>query len=528
MKPYYIIAFFLLLAFSVEAQSIELVKKFSRRPNIISSYEPYNSSLFFSFDNALWKTDGDSNSTTIVKQFSYGIKNLMVWNNKLYFFADDGQSGWELWLSDGTTQGTQLIKDINPGPSSAFMTNGFDNKLTVYNNAMYFPANDGTHGRELWRTDGTAAGTFMVIDVDTTSHFPLYTLDGVQSNISVTNNQLFFDATDSKDSFRLWVSNGIASGTHPINTVMSGGAFCHYNNKLFFYGISTDSTSPNFGRDGLFSTDGTEIGTQLVYDSMADMSATYAVMNNRLYFLANKLIYGMPPFSLYVTDGTTGGTSIIKDTVFPVNTTPLGDNLLCVYDNNLYFPNGTDQNSQLWKSDGTASGTHQLTSFGYSLEPSQLIVANGLLYFKGLDTSHVELWSTDGTAANTKVVEMLGNNYSLRQSASLRSPIYQYNNYLFFGNFYINDTGALYKYQLYPDAIANVPNIAKTEVYPNPAQNFIYYKGEVHSMVAYDIEGKQVTKASSNKLDVRTLTPGSYLVLIETAKIKQFARFIKE
>jgi hypothetical protein len=86
----------------------------------------------------------------------------------------------------------------------------------------------------------------------------------------------------------------------------------------------------------------------------------------------------------------------------------------------------------------------------------------------------------------------------------------------------------LYKYQLYPDGIGNVSGITKTEVYPNPVQDFIYYKGEVQSMVAYDINGKQVAQASSNRLDIKAFAPGAYFVLIETAKGTQFARFIKE
>jgi len=527
MKPYHTIAFVLLFSFSANAQSIENVKRLSNY-SYSNSYQNYNSSLFFSFDNALWKTGGDSNSTIIVKQFSYDIKSLMVWNGKLYFFADDGQSGWELWLSDGTTQGTQLVKDINPGPSSAVMTKYFDNKLTVYNNTLYFPADDSTHGRELWRTDGTTAGTYMVIDIDTTNSL-YHGLDGLQTNIAIANNKLFFNAIDNNDSLRVWVSDGTASGTHPINTVKGADIFYTYNNKIFFYGISADSNGADFGRDGLFSTDGTEAGTHLVFDSVAWLTKMFAVMNNKLYFLANKLQNGTS-YSLYVTDGTTAGTSIFKDTVIPSLPIPNLNNQLCVYNNHLYFANISNQNVQLWKSDGTASGTQQLTTSSYDLTPCQFLVANGLLYFKGFDTSHVELWSTDGNASNTKVVETLGNGYSWTQQAfSLWSPIYQYNNYLFFGNFYNADTVySLYKYQLYPDAIANVPNIAKTEVYPNPAQDFIYYKSEVQSMVAYDINGKQVAQASSNRLDIKAFAPGAYFVLIETAKGTQFARFIKE
>ncbi|MEB3831575.1 ELWxxDGT repeat protein, partial [Phormidium sp. CCY1219] len=72
---------------------------------------------------------------------------------------DDGTNGFELWKSDGTAAGTVLVKDIRSGSGSSNPSN-----LTNINGTLYFGADDGTNGFELWKSDGTAAGTVLVKD----------------------------------------------------------------------------------------------------------------------------------------------------------------------------------------------------------------------------------------------------------------------------------------------------------------------------------------------------------------------------
>ena len=89
---------------------------------------------------------------------SFELTNV---NGAFYFEANDGTHGVELWKSDGTAAGTVMVKDIDPGSG-----NSKPEDLTNVNGELYFVASDGAHGNELWKSDGTASGTVMVADID--------------------------------------------------------------------------------------------------------------------------------------------------------------------------------------------------------------------------------------------------------------------------------------------------------------------------------------------------------------------------
>ena len=78
----------------------------------------------------------------------------------LFFYADNATTGRELWKSDGTPAGTVLVKDIIPGANASGPT-----YFTAYGGVAHFTANDGVLGTELWRSDGGPGGTFLVHDV---------------------------------------------------------------------------------------------------------------------------------------------------------------------------------------------------------------------------------------------------------------------------------------------------------------------------------------------------------------------------
>jgi len=160
------------------------------------------------YDTELWKSDGTANGTVIVKGiYSGGGTNpqqLTAVGNTLYFQADDGTNGTELWKSDGTANGTMMVKDINSGSGSSYPT-----KISAVGNTLFFRANDGTNGDELWKSDGTASGTVMVKNIRSGSD------DSYPRDFTAVGNTLYFRATDQPASAtsiaELWVITNVSA-----------------------------------------------------------------------------------------------------------------------------------------------------------------------------------------------------------------------------------------------------------------------------------------------------------------------------
>jgi ELWxxDGT repeat protein len=336
--------------------------------------------LFFQANDSihgqeLWATNGDS--TYLVKDIYPGTgaslpQNLFVFNHKLYFQADDGTHGPELWVSDGTQAGTQLLKDINTanGDTAGSFPSGF----TPYNGKLYFNANDNVHGYELWVTDGTTNGTTLVMDIypDTVGSNP--------TDLTVCNGKLFFNANDGTDGSELWVTDGTPNGTQLVKDIFPGyqssnpQGLTAFNNELFF--------QADDGVDGpeLWKSDGTSNGTQLVNDIYSGPIGSYpqgfTTYQGKLFFQATDSLYGA---ELWVTDGTNSGTTLFGDLNPGVNSSNPG--FFIPYHNDLYFIAQPDSVSgaQMFLTDGTQSGTHAIILVNGPLNP--LGATNGFTLF---------------------------------------------------------------------------------------------------------------------------------------------------
>ena len=191
---------------------------YSSNPN---NFTEFNEQLFFTANDGengseLWVSDGTTNNTQLLIDInpgtSYGsgdgsyASNFTEFNEQLFFTANDGENANELWVSDGTTEGTELLVDINPGTSNYGFANGsYASNFTEFNEQLFFTANDGENGNELWVSDGTIYGTQLLVDINPGKSDYGYANSSSASNFTEFNEQLFFTADDGENGNELWV-----------------------------------------------------------------------------------------------------------------------------------------------------------------------------------------------------------------------------------------------------------------------------------------------------------------------------------
>jgi len=365
---------------------------------------PHNGILFFtarqnSSTTSLWRSQGKSSNTLKIIDLPGTAYSLISAGSSLYFVADAPNFGFELWKSDGTVAGTKSVRDIQEG-SIGSMPDG----LTNVNGTLFFVANTVNNGSELWKSDGTAAGTVLIKDIIVGK-----TGSNPQGLINV-NGTLFFVANDGVNGYELWKSNGTAAGTVLVKDINSGLVssspqwLTDVNNVLYF-------TASN-GTNGyeLWKSDGTASGTVMVKDiwsgSPNGMPHFLTNVNGTLFFSAND---GQRGIELWKSNGTSLGTNIVTE--IRLGSEGGDPRYLKNIKGTVYFSatNGI-VGQEIWKSDGTATGTIMVKNIHLGGEesnsnPLDFNDLKGIVYFTANDGfAGKELWKSNGTEVATTAV----------------------------------------------------------------------------------------------------------------------------
>jgi len=331
----------------------------------------------------------------------------------IFFVADSPVRGRELWKSDGTEAGTVLVRDIDPRTNKSGI--GDRPELAAVGNTLFFVANDGEHGFELWKSDGTEAGTVMVADIAPGGS----SFDVQDIQFLPVGDLLFFGADNGTDGNELWRSDGTSEGTVMVKDIYPGaegsvlGNFTAMNDLLFFTAIDGQ------GADGneLWRSDGSGTGTFLVRDILpgdGGSNPSYLTdVHGTLFFAAAN---GTDGIELWKSDGTSEGTSMIEIFGGPGGSFP---ERIVDLDGTAYFiADDGEHGDELWKSDGTSSGTMLVADIdsgggdGLIRALSEIAVFEGSLYFGARDggpsavgSLDLELWKSDGTTEGTMLLE---------------------------------------------------------------------------------------------------------------------------
>jgi ELWxxDGT repeat protein len=304
---------------------------------------PLSAVAFFVADDGvagreLWRTDGTT--TSLVLDVAPGGRSslpsqLTLLPGKVVFSAHRAAEGRELWVSDGTATGTMLVLDLEPGGTGS-RPHGF----VQLGGRLLFAATTAAHGTELWATDGTAAGTAMIADIaaGTASSTP----SDLTAGPVLRPDRVFFAASDATGRRELWSTDGTAAGTRretDIAGTAEGSAPAHLRATLF--GMVFSAHHPATGRELWELTPG--LGARRLTDLAPGGGSPWitelavdAADGHALWFAANDRVHGAEPWRLRPDLGEAPARFDVNPTAtpglrgsLPFELTPWGGRLLC-------------------------------------------------------------------------------------------------------------------------------------------------------------------------------------------------------
>jgi ELWxxDGT repeat protein len=301
--------------------------------------------------------------------------------------------GTKLWITNGSGGGTRILKDFtaDAGYPTEFLTVGATNFFVTF-----------VEGRRyLWRTDGTAEGTEKLLNTEGKS-----LLLDTQAMAEFQGRFYCLAKTDIGSAAALWQSDGTATGTRVVGEVGAQGSTDKFRlltsagSKLYFF-----LNRNNF--QVLWASDGTQEGTAPVTSFNAQLFVAESLGSILVFQLresGGKQVWhrsdgtkeGTYPFA----DVSEVGSLYYLDPIYKIHAVASG----VLY----YVVMSNEGDEELWRSDGTATGSKRLKDIRPGVQgsyPRELEVIDGTLYFNADDGIHGgELWQSDGTEAGTRMV----------------------------------------------------------------------------------------------------------------------------
>lgn len=485
-------------------------------------------------------TDGTIAGTHIISPTAPAGSSYTKAGNYVFYRSSNSINGYEIWKTDGTEANTSMVKDIRVGSGSSISEYPL---FMEFNGIFYFKADDGIHGEELWRSDGTAAGTYMVKEINPGSAHAFDGMSNIYQNslttlnekgYAVLNGYMYFAANDGTDS-SIWRTDGTESGTTKAITVPSSGVYDNRRvvingtqNKIFF---KTNSINSSYGNNALWSSDGTQSGTSLVYQTPITGYVQYKkniVHNNELYFN----VYGNNGKAIMKSDGTVAGTSIVIENYSDLST--ISSLISC--GNHVYFTvGGSEFAKELWRTNGTASGTVKLgdlsTAIWENFEYCNICIEENLIFKKvSLNEDKIYYVNAGSVNADSYLTTNITNAENFGERGySMYNQFYNLNSKLLFSaakeyngyELYTSNSDFDFRSLLSVDDVAaGIQN--KVYIYPNPAQNSLNFKSSVNEPVQkatiYDLLGKKIISKdiNNNEMDLSSIPNGIYIISITT------------
>jgi ELWxxDGT repeat protein len=402
-----------------------------------------------SFQRFLWVTDGTAAGTIALRQIGFTpLRSLAAQGSRIFFLCSTPEEGEELWTSDGTLNGTRPLTQLAPAQPFSSPDDFEDPRLMPAGGKVYFEADDGMHGRELWASDGTPAGTRRITDFDYDRPFPSTEIAPFVAEVE--GDRVVFVATDGVTLHKLWTTRGTAETLASLPDPCKGA--CRFLPsdfpRLFEVGPRVLFVA-NDGPHGqeLWATDGTAAGTRMIRDLCPGTCSPFFISD--FLPLPGMLVFtGSPTLSprnfpeVWSSDGTAEGTvqlshdrfSRVDDAVLAGRNLFLARGELWVstdgseprlvtdidrgepssdpagftaFHERVYFTAGDDFEREIWQTDGTREGTVQLTTepdggaFGSTPVTDPVAAGAYLFYVRNHNSTGGELWRTDGTVAGT-------------------------------------------------------------------------------------------------------------------------------